>query len=214
MRFLKLTPWTGKKKSPSSLILFSLFQLQEWKVKLLLVLSCQIISHQKQTKNTTSKPSLRKVKQRVELGWDLMTEEAKIFFCSFCKLDISRRPTCTSASTKHSFSFWFQLAPGQATVPVKRSCWKEAVLQGPGVFLELGEEGGFFFTWREGWACHPKLWSCDEAETWHDPRNWPQDRSQWPCFQKPSAGDPVPIKLENWTQKFLWDFSFLVPFLL
>lgn len=112
-----------------------------------------------------------------------------------------------------SFSSWSWLAPSQATV-LMRSCWKEAVFQGRGVFLGLEEEG--FFMWREGWACHPKLWSCEEAETWHNPRSWPrEDQSQRerPRFQKPNAGDLlVLVQLENWTQKFSWIFSFFALF--
>lgn len=65
-------------------------------------------------------------------------------FCSFCELDISRRPTCELASTKQLL-----FLPGCGLLQVQQLLWwgaaeKEAVFQGRAVFLGLEEEGFFF----------------------------------------------------------------------
>lgn len=66
-------------------------------------------------------------------------------FCSFCELNISRRPTCELASTKQLL-----FLPGCGLLQVQQLLWwgaaeKEAVFQGRAVFLGLEEEGFFFY---------------------------------------------------------------------
>lgn len=160
-------------------------------------------------------PPKKKRKSLIRAELKSLDRERKDF-CSFCELDISRRPTCELASTKQLL-----FLPGCGLLQVQQLLWwgaaeKEAVFQGRAVFLGLEEEGFFFFMWREGWGCHPKLWSCEEAEIWHRPRSWPWGKqSQRPRFQAPNAEDPlVLVQLQNRTPKFSQTFSSFAPFLL
>lgn len=151
MRFLKLNSRAGK-KLPSNLTLLPISCKKE-KSRCFGSCFAKFFSTRKQKTKiphpcphpSPTKKKKRKSVIRAELK---SRDREREDFCSFCELDISRRPTCELASTKQLL-----FLPGFGLLQVQQLLWweaaeKEAVFQGRAVFLGLEEEGFFYVKGR------------------------------------------------------------------
>lgn len=134
-------------------------------------------------------------------------------FCSFCELDISRRPTCELASTKQLL-----FLPGCGLLQVQQLLWwgaaeKEAVFQGRAVFLGLEEEGFFLCEGKDedviqssGPVKKLKFGTVQEAD--HE-----GNKARGLASRRQTLKTPlVLVQLQNRTPKFSQTFSSFAPF--